>query len=55
MKACLRDGVRSPMRTRAKIPFEQGCVWHMDCDWVQPVIRECAQFPNGAYDDWWIP
>jgi hypothetical protein len=32
--------------------FEQGCVWHMDRDWVQPVIRECAQFPNGEYDDW---
>ena len=24
----------------------------MDRDWVQPVIRECAQFPNGEYDDW---
>jgi hypothetical protein len=23
----------------------------MDRDWVQPVIRECAQFPNGEYDD----
>jgi len=36
----------------AEIPFEQGCVWHMDRNWVQPVIRECAQFPNGEYDDW---
>ena len=24
----------------------------MDRDWVMPVIRECAQFPNGEYDDW---
>jgi hypothetical protein len=31
---------------------EQGCVWHMPRDWVMPVIRECAQFPNGEYDDW---
>jgi len=36
----------------AEIPFEQGCVWYIDRDWVQPVIRECAQFPNGEYDDW---
>jgi phage terminase large subunit-like protein len=24
----------------------------MDRSWAQPVIRECAQFPNGEYDDW---
>ena len=24
----------------------------MDLPCVQPVIRECAQFPNGEYDDW---
>jgi len=24
----------------------------MDRNWAQPVIRECAQFPNGEYDDW---
>jgi phage terminase large subunit-like protein len=36
----------------AEISFEQGCVWHMDRHWVHPVIRECAQFPDGEYDDW---
>src|SRR5690349_3079932 len=36
----------------AEISFEQGCVWHIDRASVQPVIRECAQFPNGEYDDW---
>ena len=36
----------------AEISFEQGCVWYMERNWAQPVIRECAQFPNGEYDDW---
>jgi hypothetical protein len=39
-------------RACSGISFEQGCVWHMDRNWAQPVIRECAQFPNGEYDDW---
>lgn len=40
-------------RTHAAEPaFEQGCVWHMPCDWAQSVIRESAQFPNGEHDDY---
>ena len=31
--------------------FEQGCVWHMRRSWANKVIRQCAQFPNGEYDD----
>jgi len=52
VKPMLPDRSKKSRAHAAEIPFEQGCVWHMDRDWVQPVIRECAQFPNGEYDDW---
>ena len=52
MKAVLPDRSKKSRAHAAEIPFEQGCVWYMDRNWAQPVIRECAQFPNGEYDDW---
>src|SRR3954467_3923398 len=52
VKPVAPDWSKKSRARAAEIPFEQGCVWHMDRDWVQPVIRECAQFPNGEYDDW---
>lgn len=36
----------------AEPAFEAGCVWAVDKTWVAPLIRECAQFPNGENDDW---
>jgi len=52
IKPMLPDRSKKSRAHAAEVPFEQGCVWHMDRDWVQPVIRECAQFPNGEHDDW---
>jgi predicted phage terminase large subunit-like protein len=52
VKAMLPDRSKVSRAHAAEIPFEQGCVWYMDRPWAQPVIRECAQFPNGEYDDW---
>jgi len=51
VKPVMPDRSKKSRAHAAEISFEQGCVWHMDRDWVQPVIRECAQFPNGEYDD----
>jgi predicted phage terminase large subunit-like protein len=52
VKAVLPDRSKKSRAHAAEIPFEQGCIWYVDLPWVQPVIRECAQFPNGEYDDW---
>jgi len=52
VKAMLPDRSKKSRAHAAEIPFEQGCIWYMDRNWAQPVIRECAQFPNGEYDDW---
>ena len=52
VKAMLPDRSKKSRAHAAEISFEQVCVWHMDRDWVQRVIRECAQFPNGEYYDW---
>ena len=52
VKAMLPDRSKKSRAHAAEIPFEQGCIWYMDRNWAQPVIRECAQFPNGQYDDW---
>ena len=52
VKPMLPDRSKKIRAHAAEIPFEQGCVWYMDRNWAQPVIRECAQFPNGEYDDW---
>jgi phage terminase large subunit-like protein len=35
---------------RACSRFEQGCVWHMERDWVSSA--SARSFPNGEYDDW---
>ncbi len=51
VKAMLPDRSKKSRAHAAEIPFEQGCVWYMDRNWAQSVIRECAQFPNGEYDD----
>ena len=51
VKPMLPDRSKKSRAHAAKIPFEQGCVWYMDRNWAQPVIKECAQFPNGKYDD----
>jgi len=48
----LPDRSKKSRAHAAEISFEQGCVWHMDRPWAGPVIRECAEFPNGEYDDW---
>ena len=48
----LPDRSKKSRAHAAEIPFEQGCVWYMDRNWAQAVIRECAQFPNGEYDDY---
>ena len=42
VKAVLLDRSKKSRAHAAEIPFEQGCIWYMDRDWVQPVIRECA-------------
>jgi predicted phage terminase large subunit-like protein len=52
VKPVLPDRSKKSRAHAAEIPFEQGCIWYMDRNWAQPVIRECAQFPNGEYDDW---
>jgi predicted phage terminase large subunit-like protein len=52
IKPVLPDRSKKSRAHAAEVPFEQGCVWYMDRDCVTPVIRECAQFPNGEYDDW---
>jgi predicted phage terminase large subunit-like protein len=36
----------------AQVVLEQGCVFHLDRTWVQPVVDECADFPLGEHDDW---
>jgi phage terminase large subunit-like protein len=35
----------------ASIVLEQGCVYYMDRPWVEEVISQCAEFPNGQFDD----
>lgn len=35
----------------SSIVLEQGCVYYMDRPWVEEVIQECAEFPNGQHDD----
>jgi predicted phage terminase large subunit-like protein len=52
VKPVMPDRSKKSRAHAAEISFEQGCVWYVARDWVQPVIRECAQFPNGEYDDW---
>jgi predicted phage terminase large subunit-like protein len=52
VKAVSPDRSKKSRAHAAEVTFEQGCVWYMDLPWLQPVIRECAQFPNGEYDDW---
>jgi predicted phage terminase large subunit-like protein len=52
VKAILPDRSKKSRAHAAEVTFEQGCVWYADLPSVQPVIRECAQFPNGEYDDW---
>jgi len=36
VKAVNPDRSKKSRAHAAEIPFEQGCVWHMDRDWVQP-------------------
>ena len=55
VKAVLPDRSKKSRAHAAEIAFEQGCVWHMDRDWVQPVIRECAQFPTVSTTTGWTP
>ena len=31
--------------------FESGMIWAPDEQWALDLIEECAQFPNGEYDD----
>ena len=52
VKPMLPDRSKISRAHAAEVPFEQGCIWYMDRNWAQPVIRECTQFPNGEYDDW---
>jgi hypothetical protein len=44
----LPDRSKKSRAHAAEIPFEQGCVWYVDRDWAQPVIRECPQFPTAS-------
>lgn len=36
----------------ASIVLHDGLVYHPNRQWATDVIRECANFPNGANDDW---
>jgi len=53
VKPMLPDRSKKSRAHAAEISFEQGCVWYMDRAWAQPVIRECAQFPNGERHTTW--
>lgn len=35
----------------ASIVLEQGCVYYMERPWADEVISQCAEFPNGQFDD----
>lgn len=50
-KPWLPDRSKLARAHAAAVVFEQGCVWHMRRAWAAKVIRNCAQFPNGEYDD----
>ncbi len=52
VKPMLPDRSKKSRAHAAEISFEQGCIWYMERNWAQAVIKECAQFPNGEYDDW---
>jgi predicted phage terminase large subunit-like protein len=51
VKPYLPDRSKIGRAHAAAAVFEQGCVWHMRRAWANKVIRQCAQFPNGEYDD----
>lgn len=43
---------KTPRAHSAAILLEQGTVWYMPGQTNLAVIKECAAFPNGKYDDW---
>lgn len=36
----------------ASVVLDDGLVWYMPRAWAEPVIDECAAFPEGNHDDW---
>jgi phage terminase large subunit-like protein len=43
---------KTPRAHAAAMLLEQGAVWYMPGLKSKAIIRECAAFPNGKYDDW---
>lgn len=51
VKAFSPDRSKLTRAHAAAAVFQQRCVWHMNRQWASKLIRNCAQFPNGEYDD----
>lgn len=47
------DGDKIARAHTASLALEKGCVFYLpESTFAGPVIKECADFPNGEYDDW---
>jgi predicted phage terminase large subunit-like protein len=47
------DGDKVARAHTASLPMEKGCLYYLpEAPFSKPVIDECADFPNGSYDDW---
>lgn len=47
------DGDKIARAHTASLALEKGCVFYLpQSTFAQPVMKECADFPNGEYDDW---
>lgn len=47
------DGDKVARAHTASLPMEKGCLYYLpDAEFSKGVIDECADFPNGTFDDW---
>ena len=46
-----RNKGKVPRAKMASFALESGAVWHMDRQWAEEVIDECAEVPFGKHDD----